>query len=103
MIRSRCCAVLTSGSTIRPPLGVCAKAVTAASRAETSAAGAVIAATAKVRRGDLDRLQQRLSIGRGLRIEHDCDPLDRRRDLLERLQPFAADRKLEVGETGEVA
>src|SRR5262245_5452953 len=48
MIWSRCCAVLTSGSTIKPPSGVCAKAVTVALMAAASAAGAAIVATANV-------------------------------------------------------
>src|SRR6516164_8432494 len=37
-----------------------------------------------------------------VRIEHDCDPLEPRRDLREQLKPLASERGFEVAEAGDI-
>src|SRR5215471_4229395 len=40
--------------------------------------------------------------GSGVRIEHDCGPLEFQRDLREQLKPLASQRAFVEGETGDV-
>ena len=54
------------------------------------------------RRSSLGRVQKR-DVRGNLLVVHDGHPADARRDLLEQLQPFSADRGLKVLEAGDIA
>src|SRR5215204_2206561 len=61
-------------------------------------------AYAESRRGGLDRAQEeRTSSDRDLRIVQHPNAPDAGRDLLQKLEPFAAHRRLDIGEAGDAA
>ena len=55
------------------------------------------------RSGGFEGVQIIFEMWRRYRVEQEGDPGDARRDLLEQLQPLARDRRLIIGETGDVA
>ena len=55
------------------------------------------------RRGGRDRPDELVGKRRGIGIEHDRHPFKPRHNILERLDPFAADREFEIGDAGQIA
>jgi hypothetical protein len=89
--------------TTKPPFGARACAAMTESSWDLSRTGAATASTAKRRSGGFEDVQIIFEMWRRYRVEQEGDPGDVRRDLLEQLQPLARDRRLNIGETGDVA
>src|SRR5215469_9187534 len=84
---------------ISPPFGAPAKLSKAGSMSALERTGTAVERW----RSGLDRPHEKLGLRRRVGIEHDADACELRRDLLEQLKPFAADRKLIRAEAREVA